>query len=156
MPGRKLSGESRIALRKEMRAEIKAETPVGQMLRAISSKYSIAYETARWYYKHLDNEQASPPKKTRRARGKGRGVAKKARSRIRRRGPGRGRLSLPRLIRLTQRLTEEELRRALAAKKLVARLEIEQAREQDLKKELRRAQRRFTRLRRRIKRLGTL
>ena len=142
MAKRKLSPEDREALRREMSEQIKSGAEQSDVLKAVSAKYSISVESARWYLKSMKGV----PKRKKKSRKKATSKRKakpvrrpKTRAKVRRKRKRRimkGRKAPGAAIqmkRLVEELSEAALRRALSAKALFPKLEKQRRRETSLK-----------------------
>jgi hypothetical protein len=145
MAKRKLSVAQRAALRKAIRKQLAAGTPQAEVLRSMAGKYSVSPETVRWYLKSAGNGSASHAKPAKR------GASRKTPSK-------NG--HVPGLLGLVRTVSENGLKRALAAKRLFPRLDAQLARRLELlrvvkkaKSTLRRVESRAKKLRRKIARL---
>jgi hypothetical protein len=140
MAKQKLTPEKRAALRKELAAKIKAGLPRVKILKSLSDKFGITTEGMRWYWnaassngapkkvaplaksKPAPSPRPAPKKAIRKAT-----AAKVAAPKPSQNGSS---LHLPEIL----NHTEGELKRILAAKKLVPYLEAATRREQELRK----------------------
>jgi hypothetical protein len=143
MAKQKLTPEKRIALRKDLAAKMKAGLPRVKILKSLSDKFGITTEGMRWYWNAASGngtpKKSAPAATSRPATGPR--PAPKAQKRAFRKAPA-AKLAAPKLsqngssLHLPEILnhTEGELRRILAAKKLVPHLEAATRREQELRK----------------------
>lgn len=162
MAKRKLSEAQRVAIRKNIRTKIAAGEPQAEILRTISAQYKVSPETVRWYLKSSSNGAHShrPGPKTRSKRSGKKGAAARAKTFPKRRASANGKSHG--LLDLVRSVTTEGLKRALAAKKLLPRLEAKIAEKlrleglaKKVRKALRAAESQAARLQRRVRRLVT-
>ncbi|HXX94736.1 MAG TPA: hypothetical protein VEN81_13975 [Planctomycetota bacterium] len=116
MAKRKLSKAQRVAIRKQIQSKIAAGIPKAEVLRTISTQYHVSPETVRWYLKSGTN---GTPTSGSASKAASNGARAKAPSR--RRSSGGAKTNG--LFHLVQKVSEEGLKRALAAKKLMPRLQ---------------------------------
>jgi hypothetical protein len=141
MAKQKLTPEKRVVLRKELAAKIKAGVPRVKILKSLSVKFGITTEGMRWYYK--DASGNGTPKKTASAAKSKEPAPKTPAAKKAIHKASAAKLAAPKASQnghslnlpgiLTQH-SEGELRRILAAKKLVPHLEAATRREQELRK----------------------
>jgi hypothetical protein len=140
MAKQKLTPEKRVALRKELAAKIKAGLPRVKILKSLSDKFGITTEGMRWYWNAGSSngtpKKAAPAAKSKPVTGP-RPAPKKAlrkalvaKMHAPKPSQNGNSLHLPEIL----NHTEGELKRILAAKKLVPHLEAATRREQELRK----------------------
>ena len=113
MAKRKMSERQRESIRKEIKQGLSRKKKKSVILSRVAEKYKISTETVRWYLKSLSkNGKAAKQKKKRRRR---------ARTRAHANGSGNG--PRPRLFDLIRSVSEQKLKLALRAKRLVPALE---------------------------------
>jgi hypothetical protein len=170
MAKQKLTPEKRDALRKELAAKLKAGLPKVKILKSLSEKFGISTEGMRWYWNAASAngtlKKAAPSAKSKPAVGR-RPAPKTPKKAVRKSRAAKAyapkpsqngsSLHLPEIL----NHTEGELKRLLAAKKLVPDLEAATRREQELRKhvktlarELRAESSKARKLQRQIKRLA--
>jgi hypothetical protein len=129
MAKQKLTPEKRAALRKELATKLKAGIPRVKILQSLSDKFGISTEGMRWYWNAASSN--GTPKKA---------LHKAPATKVRVPKPSHNGNSLHLPGILTQH-TEGELKRILAAKKLVPHLEAATRREQELRRNVKRLSR---------------
>jgi hypothetical protein len=158
---RKLSEAQRVSIRRNIRSKVAAGDPQADILRTISARFKVSPETVRWYLKSASNGAPGhrPGPKSHPA-----GAGKKAASAARTRAASKRRPSAGgkshRLLDLVRSMSEEGLKRALAAKRLLPRLEAKIAQKlrleglaRTVRKALRAAEAQAAKLRRKVARL---
>ena len=143
MAKQKLTPAKRVILRKEVAAQIKAGVPRVEILKSLSVKFGISTEGMRWYYKDAcaNGTPKKPAHATNKKAAEGRRSAPISTKKALRKAPrvkalatkpsqNGNSLHLPEIL----NHTEGELKRILAAKKLVPHLEAATRREQELRK----------------------
>ena len=133
MAKRKLSDKQRANLKRSISQQIGYKVDQSEILKRVSTKYSISTGTARWYLKSLKNGQATRNGKPKR---KVKSSSRKRRSPARAHRNGNG----LRLVDAVQKFSREELRRALAAKEVAPQLEASRRRQAVLKDQTKRIQ----------------
>jgi len=138
MAKQKLTPEKRALLRKELAAKVKAGVGRSEILKSLSTRFGITTEGMRWYYKDATGtkkpKKAAPVAKSKPAAGPR--PAPKAPKRAIRKSPAAktsqngSSLHLPEIL----KHSEGDLKRLLAAKRLVPHLEAATRREQELRK----------------------
>ncbi len=177
MARQKLSAAERGALRREALEGIKAGTETARVVEDLAAKYGVSGEMVRYYMKggkKPARKKKAPPKRKAAPKKKARRGAKKAAKRGRprkrkaaKRGPGRPPKAAPgrpsRLMAFLHSASEAVVRKAIAAKKILPRLERQlhlkeklQAVQRKTASALRRAAERARELRKRIARLTHL
>ena len=161
MAKRKLSEAQRVAIRKNIRSKISAGEPQAEILRTISAQYKVSPETVRWYLKSTSNgARARRPGPKAPSNGAQKRVASalRAKAASKRKHSANGKSHG--LLDLVRSVSEEGLKRALAAKKLLPRLEAKIAQKLHLeglarkvRKALRAADAQAARLKRKVARL---
>src|SRR5205814_2028132 len=143
MAKQKLTPEKRDALRKELAAKLKAGLPRVKILKSLSDKFGITTEGMRWYWNAASGngapKKAAPAAKSKPAAGPRpapkapkKSIRKAPAAKVAAQKPSQNgnSLHLPEIL----NHTEGELKRILAAKKLVPHLEAATRREQELRK----------------------
>jgi hypothetical protein len=147
MAKQKLTPEKREALRKELKAKIKAGLSRVEILKSLADRYGISTEAMRWYWNAASAngtpKKVAPAAKSKPAKTKSRRPAPKAPTKkaihktrvtkVRAAKPSQNGSSLQ-LPSILAQHTEKEFKRFLAAKKLVPHLEAATRREQELRK----------------------
>ena len=127
MAKRKLTDKQRANLKRSISQQLAHKVDPSEILKKVSTKYSISTETARWYLKKLKNGKATRNGKPKRKVKKT--SARKRRSPVKAHRNGKG----LRLVDAVQGFSREELRRALQAKEVVPQLDAARRRHAALK-----------------------
>ena len=125
MAKRKLSQKGRASVRRDMKRMLGRRTKPSEILAAIAKKYPIGVESARWYLRTLTSDLKA---------GK--------------RGSRNGDIQIPDVVRA---YTEAGLRRVIAAKKLVPKLEDLLREKRKLQKALERTEDKARKIEKRIR-----